>query len=148
MIRYIKLETLEYPLTIYDIKNQNQNISYPDSQGFVPAGYAEVLYTTPPTYNTTTQKIVESQPENRDGNWYQTWTVVDLSDEEKQKMQSLFESQTRSQRNTLLLQSDWTQVADAPVDQNAWAEYRQQLRDITVQSGYPFEVVWPTAPQN
>ena len=54
--------------------------------------------------------------------------------------------QVRAQRNSLLQQSDWTQVADAPVDQAAWATYRQALRDITMQSGFPENVVWPTSP--
>jgi hypothetical protein len=36
----------------------------------------------------------------------------------------------RIQRDKLLVESDWTQVADAPVDQLAWAEYRQALRDF------------------
>ena len=52
----------------------------------------------------------------------------------------------RINRNALLSKSDWTQVADAPVDQAAWATYRQALRDITDQAGFPNEVVWPTKP--
>jgi len=36
----------------------------------------------------------------------------------------------RLHRDRLLAQSDWTQVADAPVDRQAWATYRQQLRDF------------------
>jgi hypothetical protein len=36
----------------------------------------------------------------------------------------------RIQRDKLLVESDWTQVADAPVDKQAWAEYRQALRDF------------------
>ena len=39
----------------------------------------------------------------------------------------------RARRDNLLSQTDWTQVADAPVDQTAWATYRQALRDITDQ---------------
>lgn len=36
----------------------------------------------------------------------------------------------RHWRNIELVNTDWTQVADAPVDKNAWAEYRQALRDL------------------
>jgi len=46
----------------------------------------------------------------------------------------------------LLKESDWTQVADAPVDQSAWADYRQALRDVPQQEGFPQEVVWPNPP--
>jgi hypothetical protein len=52
----------------------------------------------------------------------------------------------RQQRGEKLKESDWTQVADAPVDQAAWATYRQALRDVTAQSGFPWTVDWPTIP--
>lgn len=52
----------------------------------------------------------------------------------------------RSFRDELLSASDWTQVADAPVDQAAWAAYRQALRDVPDQAGFPAEIVWPTKP--
>jgi hypothetical protein len=47
----------------------------------------------------------------------------------------------------MLTDSDWTQVADAPVDKNAWAVYRQALREVPQQPGFPFSVVWPEAPK-
>ena len=53
----------------------------------------------------------------------------------------------RSDRDLLLAASDWTQVADAPVDQAAWAEYRHALRDVPEQEGFPENVVWPTKPE-
>ena len=52
----------------------------------------------------------------------------------------------RAQRDSLLTASDWTQIPDAPVDKAAWATYRQSLRDIPQQSGFPTTVVWPTQP--
>ena len=39
-----------------------------------------------------------------------------------------------------------TVTLDAPVDKEAWATYRQALRDITTQSGFPWEITWPDAP--
>jgi len=54
--------------------------------------------------------------------------------------------EVRTQRNALLKDSDWTQVSDAPVDQSAWADYRQALRDLPEQEGFPQEVVWPQIP--
>jgi len=52
----------------------------------------------------------------------------------------------RQARNLLLTGSDWTQVADAPVDAAAWALYRQALRDVTAQAGFPWTIDWPVAP--
>jgi hypothetical protein len=53
----------------------------------------------------------------------------------------------RQQRGDKLKDSDWTQVADAPVDQAAWATYRQALRDVTGQEGFPWTITWPTQPE-
>lgn len=52
----------------------------------------------------------------------------------------------RNRRNNFLKESDWTQVADAPVDKVAWATYRQALRDITAQESFPLSVTWPEKP--
>jgi hypothetical protein len=53
-------------------------------------------------------------------------------------------------RDELLYASDWTQIPNNPLTtqaQEAWAVYRQALRDITAQSGYPFNVTFPTIPK-
>jgi hypothetical protein len=53
----------------------------------------------------------------------------------------------KKQRLELLQQSDWTQLPDVPLEtKTLWQAYRQALRDITDQSGYPFNVEWPTSP--
>ena len=52
----------------------------------------------------------------------------------------------RAKRDRLLLESDWTQLPDVPLaTKELWAEYRQQLRDVTLQQD-PFNIVWPTHP--
>ena len=56
-------------------------------------------------------------------------------------------SQIHQERNTLLSECDWTQVSDAPVNQAAWQTYRQALRDVTSQEGFPYSVTWPTKPE-
>jgi hypothetical protein len=61
---------------------------------------------------------------------------------------SLLIVDVRAKRKLLLSGSDWTQLPDVPLTtKTTWATYRQALRDITTQSGYPFEIVWPTPPQ-
>jgi len=57
------------------------------------------------------------------------------------------EEMIKSIRNYRLKESDWTQLPDAPVDREAWAIYRQALRDITKQTNYPYNIVWPQPPQ-
>jgi len=52
----------------------------------------------------------------------------------------------RVARNNMLKDSDWTQLVDSPADKTAWAVYRQALRDVTAQAGFPLSVTWPDAP--
>jgi hypothetical protein len=52
----------------------------------------------------------------------------------------------RTSRNNLLKDSDWTQITDATADKTAWAVYRQALRDVTEQAGFPWTIPWPDAP--
>ena len=62
-----------------------------------------------------------------------------MKDEEQAKA-------VRQQRGEKLKETDWTQVADAPVDKALWAAYRQALRDVTTQEGFPWTITWPVEP--
>jgi hypothetical protein len=77
-------------------------------------------------------------------------TILSAEDQElAHKSQKDFEHSNfiRDDRTKRLLESDWTQVLDASVDQTLWATYRQELRDITAQEGFPWNVVWPEKPK-
>jgi hypothetical protein len=52
----------------------------------------------------------------------------------------------RQQRTEKLKDSDWTQIADSTADKALWATYRQALRDVTSQAGFPWTIEWPVAP--
>lgn len=56
----------------------------------------------------------------------------------------------REKRDRLLDESDWTQVTDSPINAEAkaeWATYRQALRDIPEQPGFPHDILFPTSPK-
>ena len=54
----------------------------------------------------------------------------------------------RAERDTLLAATDWTQAADVPqATKDKWAPYRQALRDVTEQSGFPSDIQWPAKPE-
>jgi hypothetical protein len=55
-------------------------------------------------------------------------------------------AEVRLERNTKLAATDWTQIADATADKQAWATYRQALRNISTQAEFPNNVTWPTQP--
>ena len=59
-------------------------------------------------------------------------------------------ARAREDRDIKLMQSDWTQLSDvtlSPSQLAQWKEYRQQLRDITLQLNFPNNIVWPVKPQ-
>ena len=50
----------------------------------------------------------------------------------------------------LLRQSDWSVLPDVPMtvaERQAWKDYRAELRDIRMQSGFPANITWPTKPE-
>ena len=59
------------------------------------------------------------------------------------------EEYARSTRNDLLQTSDWTQMPDSPLTSTKkaeWSTYRQELRDVPEQSGFPDDITWPAEP--
>ncbi len=53
--------------------------------------------------------------------------------------------EVREERNTLLAETDWWAVSDRTMTQ-AEIEYRQALRDVPQQEGFPVNITWPTKP--
>jgi hypothetical protein len=110
-------------------------------------GYGIVQFTLAP-YVGKYQKLEEDtlQKDPSSGYWIQTWKLTEMSQPEKDVVDANKAAEVRAERNAKLVESDWTQVADSPVDKELWATYRQSLRDITSQSGFPWEIIWPQTP--
>jgi hypothetical protein len=107
---------------------------------------ADVVFEGPQAQPTRYQVAFADGAEQIDGKWYTKYSVTNMDvdaitakDEEQAKS-------VRASRTEKLKDSDWTQVADSPVDQAAWATYRQALRDITAQEGFPWDIEWPEQP--
>lgn len=135
---------VEYPVFSGQIKARYPNTSFTDPFE-APDEYVLVEPTPPPTTDATAA-VVEDTPVFSDGKVVQAWKVVPLPAETLQEREHNQANIIRGERNSRLNTSDWTQLPDAPVDATEWATYRQELRDITSQTGFPWEVVWPTEP--
>lgn len=56
-------------------------------------------------------------------------------------------AEIRAERNAKLAATDWTQASDVPqAVKDSYVTYRQALRDVTAQSGFPNQITWPTQP--
>ena len=93
------------------------------------------------------QDAIRIEPVYENEKWVQHWSITDVDAETLQERQAQKAASIRDDRNKLLQECDWSQSRDIS-DEIAllWQPYRQQLRDITTQSGFPFEIVWPTKP--
>jgi hypothetical protein len=94
-------------------------------------------------YQTAFKDGVEQDAQGR---WLWKWSISEMSDETKAAKDAEQAKAVRSDRDKRLSDTDWTQVADAPVDKAVWATYRQALRDVPAQAGFPYDITWPSKP--
>lgn len=106
----------------------------------------DVVFEGPQAQPTRYQFSYLNGVEQINGKWFTKWSVTDMDAEAQTALNTTQAEAVRKQRNDKLAACDWTQVEDAPVDKAAWATYRQALRDVTSQAGFPWTVNWPEAP--
>jgi hypothetical protein len=106
-------------------------------------------------YQYSMRQGVEQQT---DGKWYTKYVLgpvfVDIEGSTAAQQEAAYKAQkdaeqaasTRAARNSKLAACDWTQLADSSADKPSWAAYRQSLRDVTAQAGFPWSVTWPVEP--
>ena len=107
---------------------------------------ADVVLEGPQANPTRYQTAYRDGVEQIDGKWYTKYSVADMDDEAKTAKDAEQAKSIRNSRTEKLKDSDWTQLADSTADKAAWATYRQALRDITAQAGFPWTIDWPEAP--
>lgn len=144
-------QVAEYPVTEFDIRARFPNTSFTtDFSSGLPDGYVRVQPAGQPAEDAL-KVITQGQPVLVDGVWTQVWTQTDKYTAEELAAREASKTQEQTQtardvRNSKLAECDWTQLPDAPVNQQAWATYRQALRDISSQTGFPWDIQWPEAP--
>ena len=121
---------------------------------------ADVVFEGPQaTGGTVYQYSIPDGVEQIDGKWYTKYVLGPIftngettaaEQEAAYKAMKDAEQATimRRTRTEKLKDSDWTQVADAPVDKDAWAAYRIALREVPDQAGFPWTIDWPVAPDH
>lgn len=146
-------QTVEiYPYSIGDLRRDNPNTSYPrNPSDAVLASWNVFPVADKPTpaYNPATQNCNQVNPTLIDSKWVMTWAVTPATPEEITERTDAKSTEVRQQRNALLSACDWTQLADSPLDpdgKGAWALYRETLRMVPQQAGFPWNVQWPPEP--
>lgn len=138
-----------YPYSIGDLRRDNKSTSFPKNppeELLAEWGVHPVATQPQPVFDTRTERLEQTEPELIDGVWTIRWAVLPLPREQVQAAQDARARNARAIRDAKLAASDWTQLADTPADSAAWAVYRQALRDITEQEGFPCDITWPVEP--
>ena len=138
---------VQYPYTLPDLRLQNKGTSWPAEISDEVAADFGVFPVTPapqPADNYTIN--IERTAIKQGSEWVEQWIETPATPEQITERTNSKAADVRADRNKRLADCDWTQLPDAPVDRTAWATYRQALRDITAQAGFPWDVQWPVAP--
>jgi hypothetical protein len=131
-----------------EFRSRNKNTSFPSqwSVELVEELGLDPVFETPAPTVTRYQTAFKDGVEQVDGKWVWKWSISEMDDEAKAAKDAAQATAVRADRDRRLADSDWTQVADAPVNQAAWATYRQGLRDVPAQAGFPYDITWPVKP--
>jgi hypothetical protein len=149
---YLKLKdgNIIYPYTLDDLKRENSNVSFPSSvTNDILENFGVYYVHAVNTNDDYTKNIVEDTPILSGSVYIQSWVISDATEEEINIKKEEKWIEIRDIRDSLLVQSDWTQFQDSPITGSKlteWQTYRQSLRDITNQSN-PFSLTWPTKPE-
>lgn len=138
----------QYPVTLNQLKAEFPNTSFPQNIGSVDLtsfGYANVVSSAQPTYNANTETITEGTPVLANGVWVQTWQKTNLSAEKITEKTAVRAAAARTQRDARLADTDYLALSDSTLT-DEMRTYRQALRDVPAQSGFPDNITWPTKP--
>lgn len=148
-----------------EVRRMHSNTSLPrvwDANVCTALGIDPVLAAPKPEVTGYTQAIRNGATQDANGNWVQAWSVVDMFQDTtedgvtttKAEHEAAYQADldakaatsVRTTRDAKLSESDWMVIKSAETGialATEWAAYRQALRDITAQEGFPHNVIWP-----
>ena len=134
-------------------KNLFPNTSFPrvlDETLVNSLGYDWVYEGAQPSVTPPYQSVVRDGVEQVSGRWQTKFKVVTADSDGQTAINNSTAAGKRLERDQLLKESDWTQLADkaglADSKVTEWATYRQSLRDLPTASGWPHTHTLPTKP--
>ena len=140
---YVKVvdgEASVFPYDLRQLRADNPNTSFPKEISVeMLEGYGVFpVVENKPECDPYVQTLSAGTPVLRDGQWQVDYTAANIPEAEA-------EEAIRTTRHEMLYATDWMALSDVTMS-DEMKSYRQALRDITEQEGFPFAVVWPTKP--
>jgi hypothetical protein len=143
---YIKIQNGEpHSFTLEQLRRENPQISFPrdiSDEMLATWNVFPVRELPEPDIDTDTHYIAPGEFYQENNQWHLEHQILPRPRDQVEVIM-------RKKRNQLLAESDWSRMDDVPLaaeQKDQWAEYRQKLRDITTQQGFPYDVVWPQLP--
>lgn len=140
---------LKFPYSVEELRSDNPNTSFPllmSEEELAEWGVFTVEDQDPPAFNEQNESIEIAAPTLEDGEWVREWLVTPASEEEIEHRALIKADLVRIERNKYLSNSDFTQLNDYPGSTTELAQvtqFRQALRDVPAQPGFPWNVIWP-----
>ena len=109
----------------------------------------DAVFETPAPTTPQYQTAFKDGTEQVDGKFVWKWTVSDMSDEDKAHVDAHRAAEIRAHRDKLIAETDWLVIKHLELNENVpgkWEVYRQDLRDVPSQAGFPHNVTWPVKP--
>jgi hypothetical protein len=139
-------------VTDSQFRAENPNTSFP--QVLTPEiiedfGYDPVLEGPQPTLIPPYQYAQRDGVVEVNGQWFTHYIAVTPDADQKAAMDAAQGDVVRAERNSRLAACDWTQLIDSPLDpdgRGAWQLYRETLRMVPQQQGFPWTIEWPPQP--
>ena len=138
-----------YPYALAQLITDNPKVSFPccfSEELAAEWNVFPVIEEEKPVYAERIQNCVKgSQPTFDGGVWTISWTISDKTAEEVLQYDDDLAAEVRADRNARLAETDWWAVSDRTMTSEQ-TEYRNLLRQVPQQDGFPLSVTWPTKP--
>jgi len=137
----------QYPYSLGMLRKDNPNTSFPKQPSAEDMAAFNVYPVTEanPTVGEGQRLAKTWTPTLSGSDWVLDHQAVDLTSDEVAEATAVIAANMREKRDGLLAATDWTANSDVTMT-TEMATYRQALRDVPTQSGFPSEVTWPDKP--
>jgi hypothetical protein len=134
-----------------EVRSLYPNTSFPSqwTSALVEELGLDPVFETPTPTTTIYQTAYKDGVEQVDGKWVWKWSVSEMDDEAKAAKDAEAAKNVRSSRDAKLAECDWVVIKSVETGVALaadWAAYRQALRDLPTQAGFPHNITWPSKP--
>lgn len=135
-----------------EVRSLYPNTSFPSqwSVELVEELGLDPVFETPAPTVTRYQTAYKDGVEQVAGKWVWKWSIFEMDDEAKAAKDAEAAKAVRADRDKRIAETDWIVIKNLELNQNVpgvWEVYRQELRDVPAQAGFPHEITWPSKPE-